>query len=231
MTRLIVIRPEPGCAATLAAARGMGIEAQGFPLFEVRALDWEPVAANDVDALLLGSANALRHGGAALALYAGKPAYAVGEATAEAARDAGLDVATTGRGGLQALLEQVAPQHRRLLRLAGRERVTLDMPPGIELIERVVYASEALPMPPALAECLRDSPVVLLHSAEAARHLAGQCKALGIARGAIRLAAIGARVAAAAGPGWAECRSATSPDDAALLALAAQMCEERPTKT
>lgn len=78
MIPLIVIRPQPGCDASVAAARARGLDAHGFPLFAVRALDWQPPAPDSFDALLIGSANALRHGGAALAAWRGKPAYAVG---------------------------------------------------------------------------------------------------------------------------------------------------------
>ena len=69
MKPLYVIRPEPGCAATMRAARAMGLEAHGFPLFEVRPLGWDAPPAASFDALLIGSANALRHGGAAFAAY------------------------------------------------------------------------------------------------------------------------------------------------------------------
>ncbi|MEY4721487.1 MAG: hypothetical protein RIQ46_1212 [Pseudomonadota bacterium] len=222
MIPLIVIRPEPGCAASLAAARAMGLEAHGFPLFSIAALPWQAPPAESFDAVLLGSANALRHGGAELAACRGKPAYAVGEATAAAARAAGLDVVATGRGGLQGLMPRLDPAHRRLLRLCGQERVALEPPPGVSIVERVVYASEALPLPGALAELLRRPAVVALHSAEAARHFAGLCAD----RGPVRLACIGPRVSEAAGTGWAAVEAAPVPDDAALLALAARMCQE-----
>ena len=84
-----------------------------------------------------------------------------------------------------------------------------------------------LPLPPALAELLRGPKIVLLHSGEAARHFAGLCDDAGIARSRIRLAAIGPRVADAAGKGWAEVAAADAPNEQALLALAQQMCEEQ----
>ena len=77
---IIAIRPEPGCGATLAAGREAGLAVEAWPLFEVWPLAWDAPPADSFDALLLGSANALRHGGTALAAYRGKPAYAVGEA-------------------------------------------------------------------------------------------------------------------------------------------------------
>jgi uroporphyrinogen-III synthase len=225
----IVIRPEPGCAATVAEARAMGLEAHGFPLFAVRPLAWDAPDPASVDALLIGSANAPRHAGAALSRYAGKPAYAVGEATAEAARAAGLTVVATGRGGLQALLEGIVPAHRRLLRLAGHERVDLVPPDGIELAERVVYASETQPMPEALGRLLTARALphscVALHSAKAARHFAAEVDRLAIPRARIRLVALAPRIAAAAGTGWASLGTASETTDQALLALAHRLCQ------
>jgi uroporphyrinogen-III synthase len=221
---LIVIRPETGCAATVAAARAQGLPADGQPLFTVRPLDWETPPASEFDAMLIGSANALRCGGPGLGGLTSLPVHAVGEATAAAAREAGLTVVASGTGGLQMLLAALASGHRRLLRLAGRERITLEPPAGVTIAERVVYASEPLEMPAALAERLRGGgALVLLHSAGAARHFASECERLGVPRSGIALAALGARIAAAAGGGWAHCGISERPDDAALLALAAGM--------
>lgn len=223
---ILILRPEPGACATLTAARERGLDALAFPLFAVRPLAWEPAPRDEVDALLLGSANALRHGGPALAAYRGLPAYCVGETTAEAAREGGMEVAATGHGGLQNLLGVLRPGHRRLLRLAGRERTTLDVPGDVAIVTREVYASEALPTPPALVEALAGPTLALLHSGEAAARFAQLCDAADVDRAGVRIAAIGPRVAARAGAGWAAVRSAARPDDAALLALAQEMCQE-----
>lgn len=226
MIPIVVIRPQPGCDATVAAARQIGLQAHGHPLFEVECLPWDAPDARDFDALLIGSANALAHAGPALAGYAGMPAYVVGEKTAEAASAAGLRVAAIGGGGgLQGVLDEVRPPHRRLLRLAGRERIALSPPPGVTLEERLVYASVPRPMPEALAELLALPAIVLLHSGEAARHFAAQCDARGVARDALCLVAIGPRVAEAAGRGWAETAIAETPRDSAMLALARLMCQ------
>ncbi|WP_159977223.1 MULTISPECIES: uroporphyrinogen-III synthase [unclassified Novosphingobium] len=223
---ILILRPEPGASTTLAAARAAGMTAHVFSLFEIRALPWEPVPRAEVDALLLGSANALRHGGTALTAYRGLPAYAVGETTARAAREFGLDVIATGKGGLQNMLSALDPAHRRLLRLAGRERIELATPKGAEIITREVYASEPRPLPDGMGALLTRPALALLHSGEAAAHLSTLCDEAGIARAHIRLAAIGPRVSARAGTGWADLQCAESPDDAALLALAARMCQE-----
>lgn len=227
MIPLIVIRPQPGCDATVAAARALGLDAHGFPLFAVRGLAWEPPAPGSFDAILIGSANALRHGGAALSALRGMPTYAVGKTTAKAARLAGLTVIATGEGGLQAVLNAVRPEHSRLLRLAGRERVNLTPPAGVSLIERVVYASEPQPLPAGMAALLDGHVVVLLHSAEAARHFTGLCDAHAIDPSHIALATIGPRVSEAAQAGWFALETAAAPGDHALLALAQRMCEEQ----
>lgn len=221
----LVIRPEPGCSTTVAALQTMRVAARGAPLFAVTPIDWTLPEPASYDALLIGSANALRHGGAELAALRGRPTYAVGATTADAARAAGLEVIATGEGGLQALLAHLAPAHRRLLRLSGRERIELEPPPGITISQVVVYASDPLPMPPEAARALRQPAVIVLHSGEAARHFAGQCDALAIDRSQLHLAAIGSRVLAAAGPGWASVRAAPRPEEQALLALAYDMCQ------
>ena len=229
MPPVIVIRPEPGTSATVAAAEKLGLRALGFPLFGVAPLAWEPVAREEIDAVLLGSANALRHGGEGLARYRGLPAYVVGTRTAEAARQAGFEVVQIASGGLQSVLAHLAPDHRRLLRLAGRERIDLALPAGYGMTTREVYASTARPMPPALAALIVSPAVVLLHSGEAAAHLAAECARLQIDRRRIALACIGPRVAERAGNHWLTIRSAQTPDDIALLALAAEMCKDFPS--
>ena len=225
MTPLVIIRPQPGCDATVQAAQALGLPASAHPLLEVRRLAWQAPDPDQFDALLIGSANALRHGGAALARYRGMSAYAVGETTAAAVLDAGMKLAGAGDGGLQALLGLLQPGHRRLLRLTGRERVELAPPPGILITERVTYASEPLTMPPELVKRLAGGALVLLHSGEAARHFDEQCDANAITRGRIAIAALAPRIAAAAGSGWAAMDTAVEPRDQALLALAGRMCQ------
>jgi uroporphyrinogen-III synthase len=225
MTPLVVIRPQPGCDTTVRAAQDMGLVAIAHPLFDVSPLAWRPPDPSHFDALLIGSANVLRHGGAALARYRGMPAYAVGEATAAAVRDAGMDLARQGEGGLQALLGALQPGHQRLLRLMAREQVELTPPPGVSIAEVVTYASEHRAMAQELAGLLACGAVVLLHSGEAARHFSAECDRHAIARGVIAIAALAPRIAMTAGPGWAAVEAASEPCEQALLALASRMCQ------
>lgn len=224
MKPVIAIRPEPGLAATIAAGAAEGIEIGGYPLSRVEPVEWQAPAPELFDGLLVGSANVFRHGGSALADLRNLPVLAVGETTAAAAEKAGFSVETTGSGGLQLLLDGLEPQPRRLLRLAGETRVSLHPPEQVRLFERVVYRTVDLPMPDEMIRLLSANPLILLHSAGAAKHFASECDRCGIARGGIALAALGPRILAAAGPGWQDARAAERPGEAQLLALARHMC-------
>jgi len=230
MTPVAVIRPQPGCDATVKAARAMGLDARAFPLFAIRPLAWDPPAPEEVDALLLGSAMALRHGGAGLARFSGKPAYVVGEATAKAAGEAGFPVVAVGSGGLQQVVDRLSPSHRRLFRACGADRVALVLPEGTSMTERVVYANGPQPMGEELAGLLRKGGLVLLHSASAATHLRRECERLGIPLSAVTLAALGPRIAEAAGTGWASIAVAPFATDSQVLALAAGLCQTPPER-
>lgn len=224
MTGIVAIRPEPGLSATLEAGRAAGLDIAGWPLFELRALEWNPPDPTGIDALLIGSANAIRLAGPELTAFREKPVHAVGEATAVAAREAGLAVATVGKGGLQQLLGRLATCPLRLLRIAGAEHIPLVAPEGIVIETRIAYQSAPLPMPEEMAAAFRNGAVALLHSAAAARHFAAECDRLALPRNRIVLAALGPRIAAASGGNWKEVRSAQAPREAALLALARDMC-------
>ena len=105
MTRLLaVLRPEPGNAATAARIEALGLRAIRLPLFAVRALDWIRPDPATHDALVLTSANAIRFGGAGLAVIRHLPVLAVGPKTAEIARAAGFDVMAVGDGDAAALI-------------------------------------------------------------------------------------------------------------------------------
>lgn len=220
---ILAIRPEPGLGTTLAAGRERGLAIIGEALFEIRPRAWQGPDPGDVDALLIGSANAIRHGGEALARFRDKPVHAVGETTAEAARKAGFEIAAVGTGGLQRVLDAIASP-RRLLRIAGEEHVALEAPAGIAIETAIAYESAALPLPEGTARRLAQGALVLLHSASAAAHFAGQCDAHGLAREAIALAALGPRIASAAGKGWAAIHIPDRPSDAALLAMVSELC-------
>jgi uroporphyrinogen-III synthase len=193
-----------------------------MPLFGVHPLDWTTPDPNAFDAVLATSANALRHGGAGLEPFRYLPLHAVGEATAEAAREAGFANVSSGAGDAEALLSSL-PLGLRLFHPCGRER--RDLGAARQAIVSVpVYAAEALPMPEGFA-AIADA-VVAVHSPRAGRRLAELADAARIDRSTVRIAAISEAAAAAVGAGWAEVKSAAKPSDGALLELAARLCEK-----
>jgi len=224
MSRAIaVLRPEPGNAATAAAIEALGLTAIRLPLFEVHAIDWTPPDVTRFDALLLTSANALRRAGPGLAALRGLPVHAVGDATAAAARDAGLEVVAVGdRDGAALVAAAAASGVQRALLLGGRDRAVEEHPIIAEAI--AVYASEPVAVALEALDQLAGS-VVLLHSARASRRVADLIDRAGIDRRTVRLAAISAAAAAAAGGNWEGIAAAASPDDATLIQLARTLAD------
>jgi len=223
---VLILRPAPGAGRTAVKARGAGLEPVVAPLFHVRPLAWSAPDPAAFDALLLTSANAARHGGAALALYRRLPAYAVGAATAREAAMAGWERVITGSGDSGAVIARaVSDGRRRLLHLAGREHIAAE-DKGAVVERRIVYASEAVDsLPPQAIEALAADAVVLIHSARAGALLRSLLDAAGIVVDRIAIAAISTVALAAAGEGWRERAAAESPDDTALLAVAARLCD------
>ena len=224
MTNIFTVRPQEASDSTLAAGRELGLAIEAFPMWEIRPASWSAPDPATIDGLLIGSGNALLHAGEQLGLFADKPVHAVGARTAEIARAQGFAVASTGSGGLQQVIDALPPEPVRLLRLAAADRVRLSPPPHVTLVPRVAYRTEAQPMTAQFAGKLVAGPaLVLLHSAAAARHFAAQCDEHGVPRSGIALAALGPRIADAAGAGWAAVASAPQPSEAALLALVREL--------
>jgi uroporphyrinogen-III synthase len=215
-----VLRPEPGNAATVARVEAAGLTAIPLPLFAVHALDWVMPDPARFDALILTSANAPRLAGSGLDALAHLPVFAVGPATAAAARARGLTVAEAGDGdGAELVASLTARGFERALLLAGRERRV--HAGGVVAEAITVYASDPLPIDARTIAALAGS-IALLHSMRAAQRLA---ELVGPARRSIRLAAISDAVAVAAGPGWAHAATASAPNDAALIALARRLAD------
>jgi uroporphyrinogen-III synthase len=128
---ILVTRPQPDNAATVAALRAKGFEALPAPM-----LRFEPVAFQDdsdagYGAVIVTSANALRAvaGQAAIVRLKELPLFAVGERTAEAARDSGFHNVISADGDATALRELMVKSVRAktlkktttLLYLAGAD--------------------------------------------------------------------------------------------------------------
>ncbi|HEX6604797.1 MAG TPA: uroporphyrinogen-III synthase [Sphingomicrobium sp.] len=220
MRRLVVLRPEPGATQTMRRARALGFEAVAMPLFAIEPVAWEAPEIAAFDGLLLTSANAVRCAGDALTGLRSLPVHAVGDATAQAARGAGFEVATTGGGDIDELLA-ILPDGTTLLHLCGehKRQPTVDRH---SIVPIAVYTSKALDAP-ANAAPLRGS-VALVHSSRAGARLREVVELAKLDRREIAIAAISPAAAESAGPGWATIEAAGEPTDAALLALAARLC-------
>lgn len=212
--KVLILRPEPGAGESAARARALGLEPIVAPLFTVRARAWTPPDPARFDAVLLTSANAPRHGGDGMAPFLALPCYAVGERTAEEARKAGFANVRVGSSDAAALLALAAREGATsLLHPCGQDHVEVD---GVTSLP--VYAAESSGTLPADIE----QALALLHSPRAAARFA---VLVGARRGAVRIAAISAETAAAAGDGWGSVAIAAVPRDQALLELAAQLCQ------
>jgi uroporphyrinogen-III synthase len=209
---LLILRPEPGASATFARAQARGLKARRHPLFAPEPVAWT-LPQGSFDALLVTSANAVRLAGRLPSL----PVHAVGDASAAAARDAGLQVVTVGAGGVDLLLAGL-PAALRLLHLAGEERC-VPVATRQQVTSVTVYRMAPLALPEA---ALLEGSVVLVHSPAAGRRLAEVI----VARDRVRVAAISPVAAAACGYGWKRCKAAAERSDQALLSLAAKLCEE-----
>lgn len=216
--KLLVLRPQPGADETAARARALGLDPVVAPLFSVRPLDWTPPDPAGFDAVMLTSASAARQASDGLAGFKSLPCYAVGEATAAAAAESGFtDVRIGPDDGSSLLLMMAEDEARTVFHPCGEDHLALDLP-GVAITRIPVYAAEAADSLPAAPEGM----LALLHSPRAAAlfaRLAGD-------KSRIRIAAISARTARAAGEGWQEVAIAPRPRDAALLELAAELCQK-----
>ena len=189
----------------------MGLDARTIPLFEIVPVPWTAPEPAGFDAIVLTSANAVRHGGPGVEGLKGRPVRAVGAATAAAAREAVFAVASIGEGGAA---NMALPQGERLLHLAGR-----DHRPSGAAVTIPVYEARPVDAPAGL-DAIGDC-VVAVHSPRAGQRLAE----LLATRSSIVIAAISTSTAEACGAGWKRVHAASQPNDAALLALAARLCD------
>lgn len=210
---LLILRPQPGAGATAARAAALGFEPVVRPLFAIEPCDWS-LPDEPFEAVMLTSANAAQE---KLDRLTHLPLYAVGAATAEAARKLGFSDIRVDAGDAALLARRIAADGiRTVLHPAGRDVTGFD-PGPLRIVRRTTYAAVALDPPPELPE----GAVALLHSARAARQFAEIVPD----RTAFAVAAISPAVLEAAGPGWRTGIAGATPDDDALLAAAARLCQ------
>jgi uroporphyrinogen-III synthase len=221
MRPLVILRPEPGASATADAARRLGLEPILIPLFQIEPVAWTAPDPSNFDGLLLTSANAVRVSGRELRKYLELPVHAVGQATAAAALEEGFKVETIGSGGVESLLASLPPT-LRLLHLSGADRRE-PTSPAQAISVASVYRSTSLPLPENFRAV--EGAVVTVHSPRAGARLAELARESDLVLKSTVIAAISAEAATAVGEGWQQVEAASEPNDQALLALAARLCQ------
>ena len=177
--RVLVVRPQPGAAATAEALERAGHEPVVMPLTEIVPLASPQPAGASFDAVAATSANAIRQASPTLIEpLRDVPLCAVGEATAQAARAAGFRRVETAEGDADRLAEMILGRFKagsRLLYLCSRVRrrefEAALVAAGIDVGIAETYDTVAvLPGDDEIA-ALGAVDAVLLHSAEAAKAL------------------------------------------------------------
>lgn len=200
MARVWITRAQPGAQATAGRVRALGHAAVVAPLLAVHATSAGPLDLSGVGALAFTSANGVM----AFAGRSGRrdlPVFAVGSATALAAREAGFAQVAASEGGVTALAALIqarrgeitgAVLHPGAAVLAG-DLVGLLQAAGLPARRLAVYETRPRRLAPAEIAALAELEVVLIHSARAAEvlaevlaaHPAPQLRALGISPAAL----------------------------------------------
>jgi uroporphyrinogen-III synthase len=223
MIPLVLLRPQPGNDASATRAREMGLTVIQVPLFDVLPADGGPLPAGSYDALLLTSINGVRFGATVMAAFAGLPIYAVGEATAYAARIAGHDGVITGGGDAQSTVAMMAADGRcSVLHISGEEVRPFDSH-GMSVQRYTVYRTVECDTAAARAALNGLGPVVLaVHSPRAGIQLSLLVPATRRMR--MHIVAISDAAARVCGKGWASVTVSERPDDTALLHCVEALC-------
>lgn len=215
--RVLILRPEPGNAATARAVAAMGNEPVCVPLFDIVPVAWSPPDPAAFDAVAMTSANAARLGGPGLRNYRHLPLFAVGEATAKAAREAGFVDIRTGTGDGQQLATLWG--NAAVLHLTGPDHVPLTG----HVATVAVYEARPRHLTSAQIGQL-TAPVALIHSPRAADAFASMIQA----RSGTAIVAISEAAATVCGPGWRSITVADAPREQAMLESLVRLCNTLP---
>jgi uroporphyrinogen-III synthase len=199
--RIWITRTQPGADSTAERVRAMGHEAIIAPLLAVHRVDNVEINLKGVAALAFTSANGVR----AFAEQCGERelrVFAVGAATAQAARAAGFHTVLSADGDVEALAEGIAARrsqmrgavlHPGAAEPAGDLAGALEKH-GVEARRAILYETGPVKLSDAEAEMLVRADAALLHSPRAAKvlaavlkaHPAPRLRALGLSKAVIR---------------------------------------------
>jgi uroporphyrinogen-III synthase len=183
--KIWITRAQPAAEVTAERVRALGHEAIVAPLLAVKPVLDATVDLSGVAALAFTSANGVR----AFADLSGERSlrvFAVGAATAQAARSAGFRLVLSADGDVEALAEGIAKRRGELRGGAvlhpGAAEPAGDLvgalqAQGVEARRLVLYETAPVKLPAEAADRLVQADAVLLHSPKAAEVLAGVLKA------------------------------------------------------
>lgn len=229
--RLLITRPAEDAAPLAALLAEKGIDSLIEPLLTIQPTQGPAPNLGGVQALLMTSANGVR-AFARLSDARTLPVYAVGEATASAAHDAGFTEVSSASGDVAALAglvcEKLDPARGSLLHVAG-SRIAGDLAgqlegAGFAYSRAVLYtADKATTLSETAIAALQAGDVdgVVFYSPRTAASFVVLAKKSGLGEKISRLTAycLSDAVAACAGDlDWARVVVAKSPDQAALIA-------------
>jgi len=230
--RVIVTRPEPDASAFAAMVKAAGMTPVLSPTIEI-AFRPAAVSFDGVRALAFTSANGVR----ALmhkALPAGAlalPVFAVGPASAEAARQAGFGAVSTAAGDVASLAQLIGRSFAgdgAVLHISGSDRAgdlaELLAKSDVEARRVTLYAATAAPRLSAAAAAMLSEPSsddwATFFSPRTVRLFIEQVQASGMARrlAVLRAACLSEAVAdAARTTAWKELRVAAGPSGQAMI--------------
>lgn len=230
--RVLVTRPRPDAEETSRLLAAQGVEAVIAPLLEISDIEGAALGLEGVQAVLATSANGAR----ALARATPRrdvPLFAVGDASAEVAANAGFSSVTSANGDVAALAELVResldPGAGALLHAAG-SAVAGDLAGdlarnGFEVRRVQLYRAQTVDtLPDAARGALVEGTIdaVLFYSPRTAARFAELVAAAGLQRSCRQLVAccLSAAVAEALAPlPFARVRVAATPDQDALFVV------------
>ncbi|MBA4012977.1 MAG: uroporphyrinogen-III synthase [Phenylobacterium sp.] len=177
--KIWITRAQPGADATAARVRALGHTPFVAPLLAVRMVEDPLIELAGVRALAFTSANGVR----AFALACpdrSLQVFAVGAATAQAAREVGFRRVLSADGDVAALAEGIAARrgeiggavlHPGAAELAGDLAGALERA-GVEVRALTLYDTAPTALEPTQIAALSEADVALVHSARGARALA-----------------------------------------------------------
>lgn len=233
--KVLITRPAEDAEPLAARLRAIGIGCLIEPLMAIRVLAGAPLDLEGVQAILATSANGVR-AFASRATRRDIPLYAVGDATAAAARDAGFTRIDSAGGDVIALAarvrERLDPAGGPLLHVAGsviaKDLSLLLKGAGFVCRRAVLYeARPAKSLSPAVVCAIRAGRLngILFFSPRTAEVFVRLARRAGLMRACrgLTLFALSRAVATKASPiRWRDCRIAATPTQDALIGLVAE---------